>query len=239
MYSFTEQLKNYTRQTEIEKKEKSTVAIEIILPFIMTFITIQFFLAGDYRYFKFLSIPIILAMIIFNQKRLHIPASLQGFKPPFWKAPALIILIPALLLGICIVFFGYLQNSISTRIPIPLILHIAFIGYPIWGMIQQYVLIVYLLPRLNVFIKKPAYLVIITASVFSLSHLPNPFLVILTFPAGILFIYFFIRYKNLYILGFAHGFIGALGKFFLPETLTLRFWIGNLISYSDFINYFK
>jgi membrane protease YdiL (CAAX protease family) len=112
------------------------------------------------------------------------------------------------------------------------------VGYPVWGIIQQYVLLVFLLPRLNYLIEKPGKLVLIIAVIFSTSHLPNPFLVILTFPVSIIFLFFFLKYRNLYIQGFVHGFIGSIMKFCLPQDWTLKFWIGNLISWNNFINYF-
>ncbi len=229
---YAEQVYSYKHYSNLR------IFLEILIPFLLVTLTIQLFLKGPLSWMKFISFPIIFGFIFITQRKLKISLNLQGFKPAHWKKPVFFLLIPGILIGVGLFVYGLIIGSISDKYHPGLMLYITFIGYPIWGMVQQYVLLVYLLPRLYHFIKNPYTLIFVMALIFSTSHLPNPFLVILTFPVSILFLVYFIKYRNLYVQGYVHGFVGSIMKFCLPVDLTLKFWIGNLISWEAFINYF-
>lgn len=97
-----------------------------------------------------------------------------------------------------------------------------------WGLVQQYALNGFVLNRLigsfgSVEDRRIPW---IAASLFSLVHAPNWFLMSVTFTGGYLCARIFLKERNLYFLGLAHGIISFLLLWFLPERLTRNFIIG-------------
>jgi hypothetical protein len=81
-----------------------------------------------------------------------------------------------------------------------------------WAMegVQQLVLQVVLVSRLNVLLGGPGLRVsLIAAGVFSLLHAPNAILMALTFPAGLAWCEWFRRYRNLPALWVSHLLLAA------------------------------
>jgi hypothetical protein len=83
--------------------------------------------------------------------------------------------------------------------------------YPIWGIIQQFLvqaLVVRNLARSGLTLS-PAAIVLIGATVFAMAHLNNPRLLLATFGLGLVFPPLYLRYRNLWPLGLYHGWLGA------------------------------
>ncbi|MBO6607999.1 CPBP family intramembrane glutamic endopeptidase [Psychroserpens sp.] len=104
---------------------------------------------------------------------------------------------------------GYYQNTINLSWHIiPLL-----ITYPIWGTIQQFLTIGLVAGNLSTLkcIKLKRFAVILfTAILFSLVHYPSTWLLIGTFILALVYGYYYLRSKNLYVLGILHGWLGAL-----------------------------
>jgi membrane protease YdiL (CAAX protease family) len=104
---------------------------------------------------------------------------------------------------------GYFQHTINLTwhiIPILLL-------YPLWGIIQQFLMIGLVAGNLSdlksITINK--YLIIlITAVLFSLVHYPNIWLVIGTFILALLYGFIYLKSRNVYVLGIFHGWLGGL-----------------------------
>lgn len=97
-----------------------------------------------------------------------------------------------------------------------------------WGLLQQYILNGFVINRLIGFFGNAddQWIPWIAAGLFSLAHAPNWFLMAVTFAGGYFCVKFFLKERNLYFLGLAHGFSGFLLLNFLPESLTHGFRIG-------------
>ena len=89
--------------------------------------------------------------------------------------------------------------------------------YPIWGIIQQFLiqaLVVRNLARSGLALS-PAAIVLIGATLFAMAHLNNPRLLVATFGLGLVFVPLYLRYRNLWPLGLYHGWLGTLFYFWV------------------------
>ena len=93
-----------------------------------------------------------------------------------------------------------------------------------WGLFQQYLLNGYFVNRfLEV---SPARAPLLAAVFFSGAHLPNWFLMLVTLAGGYLCAKVYIKYRNLYFLGLAHGAIGFLIYLVVPDTISHHLYVG-------------
>lgn len=81
--------------------------------------------------------------------------------------------------------------------------------YPLWGTVQQFFLNAMVFRNLQRWLGGPKAMAL-AAALFSLSHAPDWPLVALTLPAGVVFTWAYRRHPNLWVLGLAHGALGAL-----------------------------
>ena len=95
----------------------------------------------------------------------------------------------------------------------------AVLGFPVWGfawgLLQQYVLQGFINRRAQLIFGRGRASVLLTASVFALLHLPNPWLMAATFAGGLLWAWAFQRAPNLLALALSH----ALMTWVLVSTL--------------------
>lgn len=109
------------------------------------------------------------------------------------------------------VFFavGFLRHSINLTWHILPIL----ILYPIWGVIQQFLLIALVVGNLQGLESKHLdtwVIVLLSAFLFSSVHYPFPWLMIGTFFLALFYGFIYLREKNLYVLGLFHGWLGGI-----------------------------
>lgn len=97
--------------------------------------------------------------------------------------------------------------------------------YPIWGVIQQFLVIGLVAgnlqdlkrTRLNEFV-----IIVLTALLFGLIHYPYYWLMLGTFILALLYGFIYLRERNIYVMGLFHGWLGGL--FFI------QYWIEILLS---------
>lgn len=99
------------------------------------------------------------------------------------------------------------------------------LAYVPWGMLQQYVLNGYFFNRLSRAVSHRAA-PFLSAALFSGAHLPNWFLVPVTFLAGYLCTRIYRRYQNLYFLGIAHAILGFLLYMVIPDSISHHLRVG-------------
>ncbi len=103
---------------------------------------------------------------------------------------------------------------------------IASLGWSlVWGTAQQYGLACVFYRRLRDLLT-PARAIPACGVIFSLLHLPNPFMVGLTLLLGVLGCYLYERYPNVVGLGAAHGATSFLLANSLPGWLTFDWMVG-------------
>ena len=90
--------------------------------------------------------------------------------------------------------------------------------YPLWGFIQQFLVVGLVAGNLKDLRsgKVPLVLIVLSASVlFSLVHYPYPLLMIATFFLALLYTFIYLRYRNLISLGLFHGWLGCFFMFYV------------------------
>jgi membrane protease YdiL (CAAX protease family) len=110
-----------------------------------------------------------------------------------------------------IVFFaiGFYQNTINITWHIIPIL----ILYPIWGVIQQFLLIALMVGNLRDLKGKHLNkwaIILFSALLFSSIHYPFVWLMTGTFFLAVFYGFIYLREKNIYALGLFHGWLGGL-----------------------------
>lgn len=90
--------------------------------------------------------------------------------------------------------------------------------YPAWGLVQQFVIMSLVggnLKDSGFMNLSDKAIILFTALVFSLVHLPSILLTVATFFLALVYAYLFLKYRNLWPLGLFHGILGALFYFFV------------------------
>jgi uncharacterized protein len=93
--------------------------------------------------------------------------------------------------------------------------------YPVWGFIQQFLVIDLLAFNLNRLTRYrlPRLLIILsTAFLFALVHIPSLTLICATFVLGCTTLYLFLRFRNLWLIGIFHGWFATSIYFFVMGT---------------------
>jgi membrane protease YdiL (CAAX protease family) len=96
----------------------------------------------------------------------------------------------------------------------------------LWGTMQQYGLTAFFNRRLFDALSSHRAASLAAAALFALFHLPNTFLMGLTFGAGLLACWLYRREPNLPVLGAVHAVISFFVLGALPDWLTLRLRVG-------------
>lgn len=147
--------------------------------------------------------------VIYRYKKDHQVLQDWGFRKDNFKT-VVCLMLPFTIVSVMAFFvIGYIQNTINLSWHIlPLL-----ITYPIWGTVQQFLTIGLVAGNLStlksVKLNKSS-VILLTAILFSFVHFPSIWLLIGTFILALVYGYYYLRAKNLYVLGILHGWLGAL-----------------------------
>jgi hypothetical protein len=100
--------------------------------------------------------------------------------------------------------------------------------YFLWGLFQQYLLNGYFVNRFRLFFRGPeaGFVPVLAAVFFGGAHIPNWFLMGVTFVGGYVSARVYLKYGNLYLLGLAHGLIGFLLYLVVPDSVSHHLYVG-------------
>jgi len=84
--------------------------------------------------------------------------------------------------------------------------------YPAWGLVQQFLLDALVARNLLRWLS-PVAVVVLTAGLFGMVHLPAWTLVSLSFAVALAWVPIYLRWRNLWPLGVCHGWLGAVTYF--------------------------
>jgi membrane protease YdiL (CAAX protease family) len=143
----------------------------------------------------------------------------KGLFQSLWVIGAALILS-----AIAILIAGQTHTLHRLHGPDPLPLH--GWAYIIWALMQQFILQSYFLLRLLRLLPGKALPIFIATGIFALAHLPNPILTPLTFIWGTIACVLFLRYRNIYTLGIAHGIMGLCVAITVPNSLHRHMRVG-------------
>jgi CAAX prenyl protease-like protein len=120
---------------------------------------------------------------------------------------------------------GVLFHTIRNVSPWNMPLSLAF--YCAWGLFQQYVLNGYFVNRLREIYPEAATRVpALAACLFAASHFPNWFLMPITLAGGYFCARVYLKHRNLYVLGLAHGVVGFLLYLAVPDSISRHLYVG-------------
>ncbi len=96
----------------------------------------------------------------------------------------------------------------------------------VWATAQQYGLVCFFFRRLSEVFGGPRAATLGAAAIFALCHLPNAFLIGVTFAAGLISCTLYRRHPNVFVLGTAHALISVALFGALPFSVTHDLQVG-------------
>ncbi|MBN2274863.1 MAG: CPBP family intramembrane metalloprotease [Bacteroidales bacterium] len=93
-----------------------------------------------------------------------------------------------------------------------------FLSYPVWGVMQQFMMLGLLAGNLISIKKtklKSVQVIFITSLIFSIVHYPDLSLMMFTFLMQLVFTAVYLKWRNLWALGLAHGWIATFLLFII------------------------
>jgi uncharacterized protein len=139
---------------------------------------------------------------------------LWGFRKKFFTRTFLFITPFAMLLTAAIIWYGISQRAFFLNwhiIPI-------FIFYPVWGIIQQFLMLALIAGNLQAisYIRLNTFqIIVLTSGFFSLVHYPSLPLMVFTLIMELIFLIAYFKWRNLWPLGIYHGVVASLLLFFV------------------------
>ncbi|HTS57441.1 MAG TPA: CPBP family intramembrane glutamic endopeptidase [Terriglobales bacterium] len=150
------------------------------------------------------------ALVIVLAFHAHSPEEL-GLAHPF--SGALVTVAAGALLVLVITATGSFTRAVG--LPQPLPWYRAW-QYAIWALLQQFILQSFMYLRLESVVGSRR--AVVTAAVlFSVAHIPNPWLVALSLMGAFFFCEMFRRYRNIFPLGLVHAALGLTIAASLPD----------------------
>lgn len=132
-----------------------------------------------------------------------------GFRSDNFSKTVKMILPFGLLAVLTFIGIGFFQKTLNpTWHLLPVLLF-----YPLWGVIQQYLLIALVAGNLNNMSRisiSHSTIILLTAILFSVVHYPDYWLMSGTFILALFYGYVYLKSPNLYALGLFHGWLGAI-----------------------------
>jgi len=105
----------------------------------------------------------------------------------------------------------------------------AIVGYACWALVQEFMLQCFFVRVLSALASRAGSL-LLSGVVFSMAHLPNPSLTLITFFAGIAFTMIYARKRNLYVVAIMHAILGLTLAVSAPDA-----WFHGLRVGRDFL----
>jgi len=131
----------------------------------------------------------------------------------------------ALLLSAFAIFIAWRTHTLHRlHGPTPILLH--GWGYIVWSLMQQFLLQSYFLLRFMRLLPGKVAPILAATGIFALAHLPNPILTPITLVWGAIACILFLRYRNIYALGLAHGIMGLCVAVTVPSSLHHNMRVG-------------
>jgi membrane protease YdiL (CAAX protease family) len=161
---------------------------------------------------------LLIAALIYGHKQQNQSLHDVGFRLDTLPAAALML---APLAAIVIAFTVYVGHILgSTRFPAGPAAALSAAKLIVFGLAQEYVLLAFFYRRIDEMLPSRALALIAAALVFSVLHLPNPFLVTFTFFAGLLSAIVYVRAPNLWVNGVVHGLLSYCIYYSLSADIT-------------------
>ncbi len=137
-----------------------------------------------------------------------------GFRKNHFNRSFLFLTPFGLLMSAAIVWYGLTHNAVFLNwhiIPV-------FIFYPVWGLIQQFLMLSLIagnLVSISTIKRSKTQIILLTSALFALVHYPSLPLMVFAFLMELVFAFAFFKWRNLWALGLYHGWVASLLLFFV------------------------
>ena len=161
-----------------------------------------------------------LAYILYRVKSNKETLIRWGFKKEHFKQSMLYLVPLVFITGMASVLYSSMNESLSFSWYFIL----SLLLYPLWGLIQQFMMLGIISQNLASATEgnMNRYLIIfLVSALFSMVHYPSFFLMIFTFFLEVVFATVYLKWRNLWAIGIAHGWIGT---FILYYVLGRNLW---------------
>lgn len=160
---------------------------------------------------------VLLTILVYSHRQAHESLRDIGFRSDTFGA-TLRLLLPAALIAVALIVTAALVLG-EIRMPSLSSGAQRTAQFLVLGIAQQYVLVGFFFRRLER-VAGASLAPVLTALVFALLHLPNVFLMAVTFVGGVVACLVYRRSPNVWANGLAHGLLAALLYFALPRSIT-------------------
>jgi len=145
---------------------------------------------------------------------------LSGIRRSLW------IVCTALLFAALVIWIASRMHTLHVVLFHGFAVESSVLAYMLWALVQQFILQDFFLVRLLRLLPTRIAAVIVSAALFAIAHFPNSFLVVVTLIWGIAACTLFLRYRNLYSLGVAHGIMGLCLAIAIPNAVHHQMRVG-------------
>lgn len=145
---------------------------------------------------------------------------LSGIRRSLW------IVCAALLLAALAIWIASRMHTLHVVLFHGFAVEASVLAYMLWALVQQFILQDFFLARLLRLLPSRVAAVAVAATLFAVAHLPNTFLMVVTLIWGVVACALFLRYRNLYSLGVAHGIMGLCLGIAIPNAVHHQMRVG-------------
>lgn len=174
------------------------------------------------RVLYWLAIVVVIGITVLHRERLQSLGLV-----PTEATRSLWIVAAAVVLAVVAILAAWLLGTLHG---LPRIGHLSartrVIGYLIWSFLQEFLLQVFFLTRLIRLMPRRSMAITAAALMFAIAHIPSPVLIVLTLIWALIACPFFLRYRNLYALGLAHGILGLCVAITVPDAMHHHMRVG-------------
>jgi len=109
-----------------------------------------------------------------------------------------------------------------------------YIGYALWATLQEVILQCFFVVRALRLLGNVMMAAVFSACLFSIAHLPNPVLAVITLVCGLAACLFYLHYRNVWPLAAAHALLGIAIAITIPANLDHNMRVG--VSYLTYVD---
>ncbi len=192
---------------------------ELLIGFVLVMLTIWSPQPWQAGLFLVATVTILFLVLRSREQGWDLALRIGGVGRSLWVvlaavAASAVLLLVSIKLGTFHSLFGH----------VPAWFHVA--AYTVWAFEQEFILQFYFLARLLKILPGRTAAILAAAVLFSVAHLPNPLLTVVTLAWGAIACALFLRYRSLYAIALSHAILGLAIAVSVPNHWTHHMMVG-------------